>query len=539
VTIAPQPDRAHGAGRTAVASPSVPLLEMRGISKRFGELQALDGVDLTVNAGEVHALVGENGAGKTTLMNILYGLYHPDAGTIRFRDRDVRIIGPRDAIALGIGMIHQHFMLVPPLTVAENVVLGDERGGPMLDARAIERRVRELEERFNIVVEPGARIEDIPLGLQQRVEILKVLYRGSELLIFDEPTAVLTPQEVDELFVIVRKLQSEGKTLILITHKLREVLAVTDNITVLRGGKNAATLVTRRTNAREIAEAMVGRELHDMRPRDAVITSLPILQISRLEALSDRGSPALRGVDLVVREGEVLGVAGVGGNGQSELAQCILGLRKVTDGTITVGGVDIAHDDPKRTRARGVSYVPEDRRAEGLVLPFTIADNFILGKQDRAPYARRGVLQRAAVAAEGDRLAREFDVRPPNARAIVGTLSGGNQQKVVLGREISESPRLIVVSQPTRGLDIAATEYVHERLLEQRARGCGVLLFSSELDEIRALSDRIAVMFEGRIVATLDAKDASDERLGLLMAGQRDPAPGRSPGERAGGASAS
>ncbi|HUQ42331.1 MAG TPA: ABC transporter ATP-binding protein [Candidatus Limnocylindrales bacterium] len=536
MTVAPQPDRAHGTGRTAVASPNVPLLEMRGISKRFGELQALDGVDLTVNAGEVHALVGENGAGKTTLMNILYGLYHADAGAIRFRDRDVRITGPRDAIALGIGMIHQHFMLVPPLTVAENVVLGDERGGPMLDARGIARRVRELEERFNIVVEPGARIEDIPLGLQQRVEILKVLYRGSELLIFDEPTAVLTPQEVDELFVIVRKLQSEGKTLILITHKLREVLAVTDNITVLRGGKNAATLVTRQTTAKEIAEAMVGRELHDMRPRAPVVTSLPILQISRLEALSDRGSPALRGVDLVVREGEVLGVAGVGGNGQSELAQCILGLRKVTSGTITVAGVDIAHDDPKRTRARGVSYVPEDRRAEGLVLPFTIADNFILGKQDRAPYARRGVLQRAAVAAEGDRLAREFDVRPPNARAIVGTLSGGNQQKVVLGREISESPRLIVVSQPTRGLDIAATEYVHERLLEQRARGCGVLLFSSELDEIRALSDRIAVMFEGRIVATLDAKEATDERLGLLMAGQRDAPPGRGPSDRAGGA---
>ena len=500
------------------------LLEMRGISKRFGDLQALDGVDLVVRKGEVHALVGENGAGKSTLMNILYGLYHPDAGSIRFKGQDARIAGPRDAIALGIGMIHQHFMLIPPLTVAENVVLGDERMGPALATAKIEATVRALEEQFKIVVDPRARIEDIPLGLQQRVEILKVLYRGSELLIFDEPTAVLTPQEVDELFAIVRELQSEGKTLILITHKLREVLAVTDNITVLRGGKNAATLVTKDTNAREIAQAMVGRELHDIRPRPPVGTRLPILRISRLEALSDRGTPALRGVDLVVREGEILGVAGVGGNGQSELAQCILGLRRVTDGTITVGSDDIAHDDPKRTRERGVAYVPEDRRAEGLVLPFTVGDNFILGKQDRAPFAKRGVLQRDAIAKEGERLAKDFDVRPPNAGAIVGTLSGGNQQKVVLGREISESPKLIVISQPTRGLDIGSTEYVHERLLEQRARGCGILLISSELDEIRALSDRIAVMFEGKIVTTLEAADATEERLGLLMAGQTETA---------------
>ena len=500
------------------------LLEMRGISKRFGDLQALDRVDLVVNEGEIHALVGENGAGKTTLMNILYGLYHPDAGTIGLRGKPAHITGPKDAIAAGIGMIHQHFMLVPPLTVAENVVLGDERGGPALATPAIEARVRELEDRFKIVVEPSARIEDIPLGLQQRVEILKVLYRGSELLIFDEPTAVLTPQEVDELFEIVRELRREGKTLILITHKLREVLAVTDRITVLRGGKNAASLVTKDTNAAQIAQAMVGRELKELRVRAATGTSLPVLQISRLEALSDRGTPALRGVDLVVHEGEILGVAGVGGNGQSELAQCILGLRPVVDGTITVGAADIAHDDPKRTRRRGVAYVPEDRRVEGLVLPFTVADNFILGKQDHPPYARSGILERDAIARDGDRLAKEFDVRPPNPRAIVGTLSGGNQQKVVLGRELSEQPRLIVVSQPTRGLDIAATEYVHERLLEQRARGCGILLISSELDEIRALSDRIAVMFEGRIVATLDARDATEQRLGLLMAGHTEAA---------------
>src|SRR5205814_1675955 len=410
VTVSPWTERERGGMATAVAAGNVPLLEMRGIRKRFGDLEALKGVDLTVRQGEIHALVGENGAGKSTLMNVLYGLYRPDAGTIAYRGRPVHLAGPRDAIALGIGMIHQHFMLVPPLTVAENVVLGDERGGPMLADRVIEDRVRALEKRFGIEVDPAARVEDIPLGLQQRVEIIKVLYRGSELLIFDEPTAVLTPQEVDELFDIVRGLRDEGKTLILITHKLREVMAVTDRVTVLRGGQNVAELVTKSTNPSEIARAMVGRELKELRAR---------------------------------------------------------------------------------------ATPPRDE----VVLAFTVADNFILGKHDHAPYARRGVLDPATILGTGGRLAAEYDVRPPNARAIVANLSGGNQQKVVLGRELSEQPKLIVVSQPTRGLDIAATEYVHERLLEQRGRGAAILLISSELDEVRGLSDRIAVMFEGRIVA--------------------------------------
>src|SRR5437870_8964257 len=340
--IDPRPERARTAGATAVGIERDPLLEMRGIRKRFGDLQALDGVDLTVNEGEIHALVGENGAGKTTLMNVLYGLYRPDSGTIRFRGREVRITGPRDAIALGVGMIHQHFMLVAPLTVAENVVLGDERGGPLLDDRAIEERVRELEERFAIAVEPGARVEDIPLGLQQRVEILKVLYRGSELLIFDEPTAVLTPQEVDELFAIVRTLRDEGKTLILITHKLREVMAVADRITVLPGSRTAGELVTRNTNPSEIARAMVGRELKELRARATPARAEVTLKVQGLEAKSDRGALALQGVDFDVRSGEILGIAGVGGNGQSELAQAILGLRRPTGGSIQIGGVDIS-----------------------------------------------------------------------------------------------------------------------------------------------------------------------------------------------------
>jgi general nucleoside transport system ATP-binding protein len=524
MTVAPRPERESGGMATAVAADTVPLLEMRGIRKRFGDLEALKGVDLTVRQGEIHALVGENGAGKSTLMNVLYGLYRANAGTIAYRGRQVHIGGPRDAIALGIGMIHQHFMLVPPLTVAENVVLGDERGGPMLAERLIQARVRELEKRFGIEVDPAARVEDIPLGLQQRVEILKVLYRGSDLLIFDEPTAVLTPQEVDELFGIVRSLRDEGKTLILITHKLREVMAVTDRITVLRGGRNAGELVTKNTNPAEIARAMVGRELKELRARATPPREEVVLNVRGLQAKSDRGALALQGIDLTVRAGEILGVAGVGGNGQSELAQCLLGLRKVTGGTIHIGGVDISRDDPKRTRARGVAYVPEDRRIEGLVLAFTVADNFILGKHDHAPYARRGTLDPAAILKAGGRLAAQYDVRPPNPRAIVANLSGGNQQKVVLGRELSDQPKLIVVSQPTRGLDIAATEYVHERLLEERGRGAAILLISSELEEVRALSDRIAIMFEGRIVAVLDAAAASEERLGLLMAGHTEAA---------------
>jgi len=501
-----------------MASP--PLLEMRGIAKRFGTLQALDAVDLVVQEREIHALVGENGAGKTTLMNVLYGLYRADAGTIRIRGTEARIGGPRDAIARGIGMIHQHFMLVPPLTIAENVVLGDERTGFVLDRRAVEARVRELSDRFGLAIDPAARVEAVPLGLQQRVEILKVLYRGSEILVFDEPTAVLTPQEVDELFVIVRKLRDEGKTVILITHKLREVLAVTDRITVLRDGRNAGELVTRETNAAQIARAMVGHELRTLQARTTPTGTEPILEIGGLAARSDRGTAALRGVDVVVHAGEILGLAGVGGNGQSELAECVMGLRRPTGGTILIAGADVTHDDPKRTRARGVAYVPEDRRLEGLVLPFTVAENFVLGKHDRAPYARGGVLDGAAIAREGARLAREFDLRPPDPGVVTANLSGGNLQKVVLGRELSERPKLIIASQPTRGLDVAATEYVHERLLEQRQAGAAVLLISSELDEIRALSDRIAVIFEGRIVAALTAAEATEERLGLLMAGQ-------------------
>ncbi len=502
-------------------SAAAPFLEMRGITKRFGPVVADDHVDLTVREREIHALVGENGAGKSTLMNVLYGLLQADEGTIRLGGREVRISGPREAIALGIGMVHQHFMLVAPLTVAENVVLGGEPRGPLLDRQAVADRVRALCARYRIALDPTATIETLPVGLQQRVEILKILYRESQLLIFDEPTAVLTPQEVDELFETIRGLRAEGKTIILITHKLREVLAVSDRITVMRGGKVGGVLQTERTNAAEIARLMIGRELTPPTARQAATHREIVLTCEGLRAKGDRGEEALRGVDLEVRSGEVLGIAGVSGNGQRELAESILGVRLPSAGTIRFRGTDVTALAVKRMRLLGTAYVPEDRRVDGLVLQFTVADNFILGRQTGRPFAHAGVLDPGAIRGNGTRLAREYDVRPPDPQRLAGALSGGNQQKVVLGRELSVQPVLLVASEPTRGLDIGATEYVHRRILEARNAGAAVLLISSELDEVRALSDLIAVIFEGRIVATLEASTATEEQLGLLMAGHR------------------
>ena len=494
-------------------------LEMRGITKAFGNLLANDHVDLTVGDREIHTVVGENGAGKTTLMNILYGLVHPDEGEIRIDGKPVRIRGPRDAIAAGIGMVHQHFQLVPVMTVAENVVLGQEPGGFVLDRRESERQVRELSERFALIVDPTARVEALPVGIQQRVELLKILYRGSRLLVFDEPTAVLTPQETDELFEILRGLVAGGKTVILITHKLNEVMAVCDRVTVLRQGRNAAVLDVARTSPQEIARAMVGREVLLRVVREIAHVGSERLRLEGVKADSDRKLPALVGVDLSVRSGEIVGIAGVSGNGQLELAEVVAGLRPSTEGHVYLEGEDVRHQSAEERRVKGLAYIPEDRHARGLVLPFDVKDNLILGSQSREPFAVHGQRNSAAVEKRATDLIAQFDIRPPDPDALASSLSGGNQQKVVVARELAEDPKVLVAAEPTRGLDVGATEFIHRELIDKRNEGLAILLISSELDEIFSLSDSIAVIYQGRIVEVMPSAEADRERVGLLMAG--------------------
>jgi simple sugar transport system ATP-binding protein len=510
---------AIGAPAPAAGGPPVAHLEMRGITKAFGSLLANDHVDLTVRDREIHAVVGENGAGKTTLMNILYGLIHPDEGEIRIDGVPVRIRGPRDAIAAGIGMVHQHFQLVPVMSVAENVVLGQEPGRITLDRAAADREVRELSQRFGLLVDPTARVETLPVGIQQRVELLKILFRGSRLLIFDEPTAVLTPQETDELFEILRGLVAGGKTVILITHKLNEVMAISERVSVLRQGRNAAVLETAHTSPAEIARAMVGREVLLRVERDVARVGAERLRLEGLRAESDRGLPALAGVDLAVRAGEIVGIAGVSGNGQSELAEVIAGLRPVSGGHVYLEGIDVRAQSAAERRANGLAYIPEDRHARGLVLPFEVKDNLILGSQSRPPFAIHGQRNEAAVEARAERLIEQFDIRPPDPAVPAASLSGGNQQKVVVARELAEHPKVLVAAEPTRGLDVGATEFIHAELVHQRDEGLAILLISSELDEIFSLSDTIAVIYQGRIVETLPGATADRERVGLLMAG--------------------
>ena len=476
----------------APAAGSTPKLAMRGIVKYFGSLLANDHVDLTVVPGDIHAVVGENGAGKTTLMNILYGLIHPDEGEIVIDGQLVHIRGPRDAIAAGVGMVHQHFQLVRVMTVAENVVLGQEPGRIQLDMRRAVNDVRTLVERFGLVVEPTARIDTLPVGLQQRVEILKILYRGSNLLVFDEPTAVLTPQETDELFEILRGLVAGGKTIILITHKLNEVMAVSQQVTVLRQGRVEGVLETARTSPPEIARLMVGREVLLRVERDAPHLGEVSLELRGVQAHSDRGLPALEDVRLQVRSGEILGIAGVSGNGQLELAEVVAGLRHMTGGQVLIGGRDVTTETPAERRAHGLAYIPEDRRVDGLVLPFPVRDNLILGSQERAPFRRGWQLDNQAISQRADDLIERFDIRPPRRDALASALSGGNQQKVVVARELADQPKVLVAAEPSRGLDVGATEFIHQQLVAQRDEGLAILLISSELDEIFSLSDTIA-----------------------------------------------
>ena len=497
-----------------------PAVEMRDITKVFGSLVANDHVDLTVYRGTIHALVGENGAGKSTLMNLLCGLYTPDEGEIHIDGRPVTLHGPGDAIKQGIGMVHQHFMLVPPLTVAENVVLGAEPPGLAVFPKGeAVRRVAALSDRYGLRVEPNARVGALPVGLQQRVEILKTLYRGARILILDEPTAVLTPQETDELFVVLRELVDNGMTILFISHKLREVMAVADEISVLRRGKKVATLETSRTSREEIARLMIGREILPRVERGTGHPGAPALEVEDIYCDSDRGLGALKGVSFTVRAGEVLGIAGVEGNGQSELIEALTGLRPITRGRITLLGRPVANAHPRQLRALGLAAIPEDRHARGLVLDYSVADNLILGAQ-RAPAVSGGrILNPRRILSRARRLIRAFDIRGAVPRTPARALSGGNQQKIVLAREIDGKPKVLIAAQPTRGLDIGAIQFVHQQLLEQRDQGVSILLISAELDEILALSDRIAVLYEGRITGAFTAAEATEERLGVLMTG--------------------
>ena len=496
-----------------------PLLELRGITKRFPGVVANDHVDFDLAKGEVHALLGENGAGKSTLMSILYGLYHPDEGEIRLNGKPLRIDSPRAAIDSGIGMVHQHFMLIPLMTVAENIVLGVEpSSGPFLDLEAAEERVRNLSEQFGLAVRPEARIDSISVGMQQRVEILKALYRDADILVLDEPTAVLTPQEAQELFEVVRQLTARGKSIIFISHKLNEVLEIADRITVLRRGKLIETLPAHGATEESLARLMVGREVLLRVAKTPAQPSETLLEISDLSVYDDRGIEKVRGVTFGVRAGEIVGLAGIDGNGQTELIDAITGLRGVTSGTVSVAGENVTSASAHGHLEAGIGHIPEDRQRRGLVLEYSIAENIALHDYRSPPASRFGWLFPGRLIARARTLIRDFDVRGggPNTRS--GGLSGGNQQKVVLAREIERDPKVLIAAQPTRGLDVGAIEFVHRRLIEERDEGRAILLVSLELEEVLSLSDRILVMYEGEIVGEFPPT-ATEEELGIAMTG--------------------
>lgn len=495
-------------------------IEMRGIVKRFPGVLANDRVDFDVRAGEIHALLGENGAGKTTLMNVLYGLYRPEQGQIFLNGQPTAIHSPADAIHLGIGMIHQHFMLVPTLSVAENIALGlPSSRGFLLDLDVVAERIRELSSKYGLQVDPTAMVWQLAVGEQQRVEILKALYRGADLLILDEPTAVLTPQEVEELIATLRRMAQEGHALIFISHKLHEVLSISDRVTVLRDGRVVKTLPTSEATREELARLMVGREVLLRVERQPIQLGPARLSLEDLWAEGDRGVPALRGVNLSVRAGEIMGIAGVSGNGQRELAEVIAGLRAPTRGRVSIDGVDTTGWSPDRLLKHGLAYIPEERMRDGVIRDFSVEENLILKNHTDRPYASGIFMNFGKIAEYADDLIENFDIKTPSRDTPLKTLSGGNIQKMVLARELSREPRVLVAAQPTRGVDISATEYIHQRLVAQRTKGTATLLISEDLDEILNLSDRIAVMYEGQVVGIVDQHEATVERLGLMMAG--------------------
>ncbi|MTI94491.1 MAG: ABC transporter ATP-binding protein [Firmicutes bacterium] len=499
-----------------------PIIEMCNVTKIFPGVIANDKVNLSVRQGEIHALLGENGAGKSTLMNILYGLYQPDGGEINVRGRQVTINEPRKAIKLGIGMVHQHFMLVEPFTVAENLILGSEpqRFG-FTDQGHAEKIVRDLSKQYGLAVDPQAKVRDISVGMQQRVEILKALYRGAEILIMDEPTAVLTPQETTELIQIMEALVREGKTIIFITHKLKEVMAASHRVTVIRRGRTIETLDTTDTNIDQLAKLMVGRDVKLTVDKPPAKPERVILDIRNLHVRDYRNTEVVRGIDMQVRAGEIVGLAGVDGNGQTELVEAITGLRKSQSGSIQLNGSDITNKSPRKVTETGVGHIPEDRHKRGLVLDFDLRENAALQLYYKPPLAKSKILQRQEMDTYARRLIKNFDVRTPGPHVKGDNLSGGNQQKLIIAREVERDPDLLIAAQPTRGLDVGAIEFVHKRLIQQRDQGKAVLLVSLELDEILALADRILVIYEGEIVGELTGAQASEQELGLLMAGAK------------------
>jgi ABC-type uncharacterized transport system ATPase subunit len=501
---------------------SLTAVQLKGITKRFPGLVANDSINFELKKGQIHALLGENGAGKSTLMNILFGLYQPDEGEIWVNGEKTVIEGASKAIDLGIGMVHQHFKLVQPFTVAENIVLGNEPvKGMKIDYKLANEKVRMISERYGLNVDPQARIKDITVGMQQRVEILKTLYRGAEIVIFDEPTAVLTVQEIEELIDIIRNLAAEGKSIIIITHKLKEVMALADAVTVIRRGKVIKTVTTDETNEQQLAELMVGRDVSFEVKKTKREPGEVILSVDGLQMKGDQGKNVLDGTSFNIRAGEIFGIAGVDGNGQSELIYAITGMRKVEGGSIKLNGKNMTNNSPREISVAGVGHIPEDRHKHGLVLEFSVSENMILNTYFKKEFGRSLFIDYNSMDKLADKLVNEFDVRSSGIHTHARQLSGGNQQKAIIARELHKDPDLLIAVQPTRGLDIGAIEFVHKRLVQARNEGKAILLVSFELDELYALSDRIAVMYEGKLMGEVDAEQRDDQQLGLMMAGNK------------------
>ncbi|OPA80267.1 heme ABC transporter ATP-binding protein [Paenibacillus selenitireducens] len=498
------------------------VLELKGITKRFGEVVANEDISFALKKGEIHALLGENGAGKSTLMNIVFGLYQPTEGSIWVNGQEVLMDTPNRAIDLGIGMVHQHFKLVQPFTVTENIILGMEpKSGLRTDLKSASSKIRQLSEQYGLNVDPSAKIENISVGMQQRVEILKTLYRGADIVILDEPTAVLTPQEITELLAIMKRLASEGKSIIIITHKLKEIMEVADTCTIIRRGRVIDSVVVKDSSPRELAEKMVGREVRFKTDKSAADPKQPILSVKDLKVRGDNGQMAVDGLSFQVRAGEIVGVAGVDGNGQAELIEALTGMRRVEEGEIDLDGVNVVNKTPRVVGQSGMSHIPQDRHKHGLVLDFTVPENAILQTYYKPELTKGGLMDHNAAVSLAEKYVKSFDIRIPGLDVPVRAMSGGNQQKLIIAREIDRRPKVLIAAQPTRGLDVGAIEFVHKELIAERNNGKGVLLVSFELEEIMNVADRIIVLFNGQIVGETYPDQTNDQELGLMMAGRR------------------